>query len=71
MHGALVYFPFLHLFVEITPDESVRYKDIRLFKMCNEEFVKMKLNEVAAVALFVETISSGCLVGVQEVHLAL
>lgn len=64
MHGALVYSPFLHLFVEITPDESVLYKVIQLIKMCNEIFVKTRLNQVATVALFVGTVSSGCLVRV-------
>lgn len=39
--------------------------------MCNEVFVKAKLNQVAAVALFVGTVPSGCLVRVREVHLAL
>lgn len=62
MHGALVYFLFLHLSVEITPDGSVLYKDIQLFKLCNEVFVKTKLNPVAAAALAVGAVPSACLV---------
>ena len=58
----MVYPLFLHLFVEITPDGSVLYKDIQLFKMYSEVFVKTKLNPVAAAALVVGAIPSVCLV---------
>lgn len=46
--------------MEITPDDSVLYKGIQLFKTCDETFVKTKLNQVAAVALFLGTVSSAC-----------
>jgi len=69
MCTALVYSLLLHLFVEITPDESALYKDIQLFQMCNEIF--LKTNPVAAAALFVGTVSSACLVRVRGVHQAL
>lgn len=67
----MVYFLFLHLFAEITPDGSVLYKDIQLFKMCNEVFVKTKLNPVAAVTLVVGAVPGACLVRLREVHRAL